>query len=76
MKQVGQFATAVAQNLKDSPALLALLCLNVIFIAVFVWLLNEINARSVKGLENQNLMISELKESLQVCRSLLKEQTQ
>ena len=71
MKQVGQFATAVAQNLKNSPALLALLCLNIIFIAVFVWLLNAIDERSKQALQNQGVIISELKESLQVCRSLL-----
>lgn len=77
-EEAGKTARSVVEGLKSTPLVLALILMNLIFIGFLVWLLNEIssnNRAQIKQNETQIAhnakMITELQESLRVCRELI-----
>ena len=72
-------ATKVAGNvveaLKSQPLVLALLVLNIVFLVFIVWVLREVSQANRARDTQRDKMLSELQESLRICRQFIPDPT-
>ena len=64
-------ANSIVEGLKSQPVTLALIVMNVLFLAFVVWVLHEISTTNKTREEQSTQLIRELQESLRVCRDLI-----
>ena len=72
MTEVTKVATSVIDAMRQQPMVLALIVVNLIFLGALMWVLSSVAETNQREHELQNKVFDELRESLAVCRELLK----
>ena len=71
IEEGAKVASGVVEGLKSQPHILALIVVNLLFLAFIVWVLSEVSAGNRARDAQTQKMFTELQESLRVCRQLI-----
>lgn len=71
LEEGGKVATSVVQGLTSQPLALALIVVNCLFLALFVWIAHEVSVTNRIERAQRTEMLDELRKTCETCRDRL-----
>lgn len=72
-EEAGKVASGIVDSLKSQPLVLALIVINVLFLAMFVWIAHEVATTNRIERTQRDTLIQELQKTCDACRQRMEQ---